>query len=100
MSTSSARTVLRYFGAFYLLIGVLGFVPGITAMGNGAGGSSGIPGEGLLLGVFAVNVIHNVAHLVVGALALWAARSDESVRMWSTMLAVVFAVLVVGSFVA
>jgi hypothetical protein len=92
--------VLRIFGAFYVLIGVLGFVPGITVMGNAGGGSSGIPGEGLLLGIFAVNAVHNIAHLVLGALALWAARSDESVRTWSTTLAVVFAVLVVGSFVA
>jgi hypothetical protein len=100
MSVSSARTLLRIFGAFYLLIGVLGFVPGITVMGNAAGGSSGIPGEGMLLGIFAVNAVHNVAHLAVGALALWAGRSDESLRTMGIVLAVVFAALVVGSFVA
>jgi hypothetical protein len=26
-----------------------------------------VPGEGLLLGIFAVNVVHNIAHLALGA---------------------------------
>jgi hypothetical protein len=81
-------------GAAYLLVGVLGFIPGITVPNGSA------PGQGLLLGIFAVNTVHNVAHLILGAALVWAATSGESLRMVNRVLAVVFAVLVVGSLIA
>ena len=80
-------------GAAYLLIGVLGFVPGITV-------ASSAPGQGLLLGIFAVNTIHNLAHLVLGAALVWAGTSKDNVRLINRGLAVVFAILVVGSLIA
>lgn len=100
MSVAAARKLMTGFGLFYVAIGVLGFVPGITQQTNVAGTGMNMPGEGLLLGIFAVNVIHNVAHIALGALALWAGSSDDKLRSLATTLAAVFAVLVVGSFVA
>ncbi|HEV8635791.1 MAG TPA: DUF4383 domain-containing protein [Chloroflexota bacterium] len=100
MAVSTARRVMTGVGVFYLLIGVLGFIPGITVQTDVAGTGITVPGEGLLLGIFAVNAVHNVAHLLVGALAVWAGMSDRNLRSISTVLAVIFAVLVVGSFVA
>jgi hypothetical protein len=48
------------FGAVYVLVGVLGFVvSGDHAFAGAEGGH--------LLGVFAVNGLHNVVHLLVGA---------------------------------
>jgi len=81
-------------GVVYVLVGVLGFIPGIT-VANGAA-----PGQGLLLGIFAVNTIHNVAHLVLGAALIWAATTGDNVRLVNKGLAAVFAVLVVGSVIA
>jgi hypothetical protein len=80
-----------WLGVLYLLIGVLGFVPGITR-------ATAVPGHGLLLGIFAVNTIHNLAHLILGAVLVWAARGPSLVK-GSQILAVVFAVLVVASFI-
>ncbi len=94
MSRSMAAKVSLALGAAYLLIGVLGFVPGITVP-NGA-----VPGQGLLLGIFAVNTIHNLAHLILGAALVYAATAGDNLRMLNRILAVVFAVLVVGSLVA
>jgi hypothetical protein len=93
MSRSAAVKISLELGIAYLLIGVLGFIPGITQ-------PSTAPGQGLLLGIFAVNTIHNLAHLVLGAALVWAARTGENVRMVNRGLAAVFAVLVVGSLVA
>lgn len=81
-----------WLGVLYLLIGVLGFVPGITR-------ATAVPGQGLLLGIFAVNTIHNLAHLILGAVLVWASRGPSLVK-GSQILAVVFAVLVVASFIA
>ena len=80
-------------GAFYVLIGVLGFVPGITQ-------ATAIPGQGMLLGIFAVNLIHNIAHLLLGAILIFGGMNAANVGMTLKAMAVIFAVLVVGSFIA
>jgi hypothetical protein len=93
MSRSAAIRISLVFGIVYLAVGVLGFIPGITQ-------SSTMPGQGLLLGIFAVNTVHNLAHLVLGAALVWAATTGDNVRMINKGLAAVFAILVVGSLVA
>lgn len=63
MSSSPNRLVASIFGVVYLLVGVLGFF--VT------GGVDFIATEGgLLLGIFEVNPLHNVAHLLIGAALL------------------------------
>jgi hypothetical protein len=93
MSQSSASRISLILGIAYLAIGVLGFVPGITQ-------PSTMSGQGLLLGIFAVNAVHNAAHLVLGAALVWASTTGEQVRMINRGLAAVFAILVVGSLIA
>lgn len=80
-------------GIVYILVGILGFVPGITA-------PTSAPGQGLLLGIFAVNALHNVVHVLTGAVLVWAGLSATMVHIVNRALAVVFAVLVVASFLA
>jgi hypothetical protein len=56
-------------GAVFLLVGILGFVPGITTHYDEltfAGHHSGA----MLLGIFAVSALHNVVHLVFGVLGV------------------------------
>ena len=63
MSSSPNRIVATVFGAVYLLVGLLGFA--VTG-GVGFIATKG----GLLLGIFEVNPLHNVAHLLIGAALL------------------------------
>ena len=74
-------------GIFYVAIGILGFVPGITS-------------DGLLLGIFAVNALHNIAHLVLGAVLIWGSMSSAYMTIVNKAMAVVFGVLVIASFIA
>ena len=63
MRNSPNRIVATVFGAVYVLVGLLGFA--VT------GGIGFIATEGgLLLGVFQVNPLHNVAHILIGAALL------------------------------
>ncbi|MGC5221900.1 DUF4383 domain-containing protein [Micromonospora sp. DT81.3] len=63
MRNSPNRIVGVVFGAVYLLVGLLGFAY--------TGGVGFIATEGgLLLGIFAVNPLHNIAHLLIGAALL------------------------------
>lgn len=82
----SGQKITLWLGVLYVAIGILGFVPGITS-------------NGLLLGIFAVNALHNIVHLVIGLALVWGSRSADF-TMVNKVLAVVFAVLVVGSFIA
>jgi hypothetical protein len=93
MSFATARMLTLVLGVAYVAFGILGFVPGITV-------PAGPPGQGLLLGIFAVNTIHNLAHLILGGLMIWVASSRENLRSWSRILAAIFVVLAIGSFVA
>jgi uncharacterized membrane protein YfcA len=63
MKSSPNRIVATIFGAVYLLVGLLGF---FVTSGVGFVATHG----GLLLGIFEVNPLHNVAHLIIGAALL------------------------------
>ena len=67
-------------GAAFLVVGVLGFVPGITANYDemSFAGHSGA----LFLGIFAVSVLHNLVHLLFGVLGLLAARLRGTARLF------------------
>lgn len=97
MDRSTIQKITLGFGIVYVLIGVLGFIPGVTVPSNRPGGMAG---EGLLLGIFAVNEVHNIAHLVLGAIMIWGGRSDANVITVNKAMAVVFVLLVIASFIA
>ena len=82
-----AQKITLGLGILYVAIGILGFIPGITT-------------NGMLLGIFAVNALHNIAHLVLGAILVWAAMSPGMLTSVNKAMAVVFAVLVLASFIA
>ena len=90
---STAQKTSIGLGIVYLAVGILGFIPALVA-------PSTQPGQGLLLGIFAVNTIHNIVHLVAGAVLIWAGTSAGLVGTIGKALAVVFALLVVVSFLA
>lgn len=61
-------------GAVFALVGVLGFIPGVTtnyAVMTFAGTESGA----MLLGIFQVSILHNIVHLLFGAAGLLMGRS-------------------------
>jgi hypothetical protein len=66
-------------GAVFLLVGILGFIPGITTSYGDmkfAGHDSGAQ----LLGVFQVSVLHNIVHLLFGLAGLALARTLGGAR--------------------
>ena len=91
----------RYFalaaGIAYVFVGLLGFVPGATqAPPADAPAVTADSWYGYLLGLFPVNVWHNVVHLVVGALGLVAYyRGFDWLRPYARGLAVFYGILAV-----
>ncbi len=66
-------------GAVFLLVGVLGFIPGITT-NYGAMTLAGHESGAMLLGVFQVSVLHNIVHLLFGVAGIAMARTDRMAR--------------------
>ncbi len=57
-------------GVVFLLVGILGFIPGITT-NYGDMRFAGHDSEAMLLGIFQVSVLHNIVHLAFGVIGIW-----------------------------
>ena len=66
-------------GVIFLVIGVLGFVPGVTSNFGGLS-FAGHQSDARLLGVFQVSVLHNVVHLLFGVAGLAMSRTVTGAR--------------------
>ncbi len=76
-SRSLLRTLALVVGAVFLLVGVLGFIPGITTNYDSmefAGHESGAK----LLDVFQVSILHNIVHLLFGVAGIALSRRADS----------------------
>ena len=79
-------------GAVFLLIGILGFIPGITS-NYGALGFAGHGSAALLLGIFQVSVLHDLVHLLFGAAGILMARGHGQARNFLLYGGIIYLVL-------
>lgn len=91
---SAFRRFALFFGIVFLLVGVAGFIPGITQPHQHPDVRV-TAGLGTVLGLFPVNVLHNAAHLLFGVWGLIASRSDGASRAYGKVVAVAYALLTV-----
>ncbi|MBB4689112.1 DUF4383 domain-containing protein [Amycolatopsis jiangsuensis] len=97
MTTTAVRRTPRQLvaavvGVVFLLVGVLGFVPGVTTdydLLAGAGHHSGA----LLFGLFGVSVLHNLVHLAFGVAGLALARTPAGARNFLLVGGVIYLLL-------
>jgi hypothetical protein len=79
-------------GVVFLLVGVLGFIPGITSNYETLG-FAGHDSEALLLGIFQVSVLHNIVHLLFGAAGIALARDAGQSRNYLIVGGAIYLVL-------
>jgi hypothetical protein len=76
------QNILLVLGVVFILVGILGFV------------------NNPVVGIFAVNSIHNLVHLVSGILAVIFARmSDSAARRFSQVFGIVYLLVAVLGFI-
>ena len=68
-----ARLAATVVAVVFLLVGILGFVPGVTTNYGGMT-FAGHESTAMLLGVFHVSILHNIVHLLFGIVGLSMAR--------------------------
>jgi hypothetical protein len=82
------------FGIVFLLAGIAGFIPGLSP----AHKHPGLVVDGasrLALGLFPVNILHNLVHILFGIWGLAAARGTGAARLYATVVGISYAVLTV-----
>ncbi len=81
------KTLAMVFGAVFLLVGILGFIPAATP-------------DDKLLGLFMVGGIHNVIHVLSGALAIAGAMTSEKyAQLYFRVFGSVYALVTVVGFI-
>lgn len=81
LTATPVQTAALVVGAVFLLVGILGFIPGVTSdLGHltGAGHSSGA----MLFGLFQVSVLHNLVHVLFGIAGITAARVPSAAGIY------------------
>lgn len=95
------RTFALIFGIVYMLVGILGFVPGLTSHHPDMQPITIDSFYGKILGLFPVNVLHNVVHMAIGAWGILASRSVGGARLFGKGLAIFYGLLaILGLFPA
>jgi hypothetical protein len=79
--TTDVQKAAMLVGATFLLVGILGFIPGITTDFDDMN-FAGHDSEAKLLGIFEVSVLHNIVHLLFGVAGLAMARTMKSARTY------------------
>jgi hypothetical protein len=86
VEVSMVKTMANVFGVVFLLVGILGFVPGITPNGH-------------LLGIFHVNTAHNLVHIASGIAALIAAGMGyRAARNYFRIFGAIYALVAILGF--
>ncbi|MDF2509895.1 MAG: hypothetical protein K0Q52_3754 [Microbacterium sp.] len=86
-------------GIVFLLVGIAGFIPGLTHGSehlHGAGAES----EAQLLGVFQVSVLHNIVHLLFAVAGIAAAVTARASRLYLVVGGLVYLVVWIYGLIA
>jgi hypothetical protein len=92
--TTTLQKLSGVFGVIFILVAVLGFIsPGGLVMTMD-------PTTGMVLGVFPVNLLHNIVHLAFGVWGLVASRAWSGSKTFFTAGGIIYAVLTVVGFLS
>jgi hypothetical protein len=84
MNTQQAA---KWFGIILLAVGILGFIPGIVTP------------SGLLLGIFSVDTLHNLIHIVSGVIGIASAGSLKGSKLYFKIFGIVYGIVTILGFI-
>jgi len=87
---SLVQRFAQVFGAIYLVVGVIGFIPPLLAAKTAESNFTG-----LLIGLFLVTWLHSLAHLLIGVAGLATYRNHATASAYALTIGVAYAVLFV-----
>lgn len=94
--TTASRTPVQLAalitGVVFLLVGVLGFVPGVTTNFDQLQ-FAGHHSDALLLGLFQVSILHNIVHLIFGIAGVLLAKTWSGARNFLVVGGIIYLLL-------
>lgn len=84
------RATVGVLGAVYLVIGILGFLDPLVAEATHPDMETA---SGDLFGLFPINAVHNIVHLVIGAALLYGATGVRQAILTAWVIAAAYAVV-------
>ena len=95
----TARTYAALIGALFLTIGLLGFIPALWGRAPGGPPLSISVFHASLFGVFAVNIILNMVHMVIGLWGTMAANNRYSALIFARAGCIVLALMGIAAII-
>ncbi|HUQ52330.1 MAG TPA: DUF4383 domain-containing protein [Gammaproteobacteria bacterium] len=96
----NVRTFALIYGLVFIVAGLAGFIPGLVTPHDAVEHQLAVEqGAGDLLGLFPVNLLHNLVHLVFGVWGLAVYRSTSNAIGYARVVAVVYALFVIMGFI-
>jgi arginine exporter protein ArgO len=89
---TTIQNVARIVGVVFLLVGIAGFIPGLTT-GYDKMSFAGMGSMAMLLGLFQVSILHNIVHLLFGIVGLLSARTARGAKRFLIGGGIVYAIL-------
>ena len=89
------KTFALIFGIIYVIAGISGFSPGLTQHHADMPPIAVDSFYGRALGLFPVNILHNLVHLAIGAWGIVASRSVSGARLFGRGLAILYGLLAI-----
>jgi hypothetical protein len=90
---SPAQFYALVFGVVYLLVGIVGFA--YTGFDEFAKDRY----DEEILGIFSVNPLHNIVHVVIGGLLIWGSGTFQTAKMVNLIVGVAFTLVFIGGMV-
>jgi len=85
------KTIATLFGAIYVIVGILGFIP--------AQGGSASMADSSLFGIASVNVLHNIVHLIIGLAGLSGGRTEAGAAAFGKTFGTILLIIGLLGFV-
>lgn len=82
MDRTPVQNIARLVGIVFLLVGIAGFIPGVTTNLYEGLEFAGDDGTAELLGLFGVSVLHNIVHGLFGIAGLALAATASGARTY------------------
>ena len=96
----TTRTFALVFGIVFLVVGAAGFVPGLVQPVHPGHPDIAVDSfYGQLFGLFPVNVLHNIVHMLFGIWGLVAYRSLGAAKGYAKGVAILYGLLTLAGFI-